>query len=265
MALRRLISTDRKNEKRTMIPILGFSLLVLLLIGLGPTACQKEAEEVSPEEAEAEKNVREFEGMVEVAVGKYMFVPSLQGFDIVVQGQLNSGEELSSLEGEEVRGKGKFSQEDPSILVAITIETKDETGQWVEVYNLGEKEAVYEDYLSLSEREEFPALKDIVYDKKRTWEDVEKGKVLGKMEETTEGEGEEETKSYSIVVLDEEGNEKGKVIVDKFTDYGFYYVRKLGLFNKLWFYLNIGETVDWSVRRQTEEMFHAECVFAGLY
>ncbi|MBS3818578.1 hypothetical protein KGY73_03630 [bacterium] len=266
MVLRRLISTDGKSEKRKIIPIFGFSLFVFLLIGLGPIACQKKAEEGSQEKAEVEKNVREFEGNVKVAVGKFMFVPSLQGFDILVQGQINSGEELTSLEGKEVRGKGKFSPDKPSILVAETIEVKNETGEWVETYTKGEKEVGYGNYLSLSERENYPPLENIVYNEKRTWEDVEKGKVFGKLKKTTETQDEKEVTSYSIVVLDEEGNEKGKVIVDNFTDYGLYYVKKLGLFNKMWFYLNdIGETVDWSVRRQTEEMFHAECVFAGLY
>jgi hypothetical protein len=54
-------------------------------------------------------------------------------------------------------------------------------------------------------------------------------------------------------------------LVDNFTDFGNYYLKKLRLFDKFWFYMNVKETIDWSERRRTREMFHADVVFAGLF
>ena len=42
-------------------------------------------------------------------------------------------------------------------------------------------------------------------------------------------------------------------------------LEKLGHFDKFWFYLDVKETVDWSQRRRTREMFHADVIFAGLF
>ncbi|MEW5902504.1 MAG: hypothetical protein AB1715_13645, partial [Acidobacteriota bacterium] len=59
--------------------------------------------------------------------------------------------------------------------------------------------------------------------------------------------------------------EIGKVLVDGVSDFANYYIKKLRLFDRFWFYLNIKESVDVKVRRRTRELFHADVVFAGLY
>jgi len=67
-------------------------------------------------------------------------------------------------------------------------------------------------------------------------------------------------------VSDDKGKEIGKILVDSTTDFAKYYIQKLKLFNnRLYFYLNIKDTVDVKVRRRTRELFHADIIFAGLY
>jgi len=59
--------------------------------------------------------------------------------------------------------------------------------------------------------------------------------------------------------------ELGKIIVDDFTDYALYYMKKLKLFDRLWFYIAIKDTVEWKVRQETRELFHADVLFVGLF
>jgi hypothetical protein len=68
-----------------------------------------------------------------------------------------------------------------------------------------------------------------------------------------------------ISIADDKGKEIGKVIVDGFTAYANYYVKKLRLFDTFWFYINIKDSVDKKVRPKTKELFHADVVFTGLY
>jgi hypothetical protein len=119
------------------------------------------------------------------------------------------------------------------------------------------EEVSLEDYLDTSTRGEFEILEDLSYDKKRVWEGKEKAKIYGRLEKTNGDD--------VIFVLDGEGKQVGKVLVDVFTDFGEYYHKKLRLFDKYWFYVNIKETVDWRERRRTREMFHADVMFAGLF
>jgi hypothetical protein len=69
----------------------------------------------------------------------------------------------------------------------------------------------------------------------------------------------------TIIVTDEKGKEVGKILVDSTTEFANYYIQKLKLFDKFWFYIDIKETVDAKVRRKTRELFHADVIFAGLY
>jgi len=259
------IKTMNPNEKsglKALSRFLGLAVLALLLISLGSVGCKKaeesvEGEEVAPvEEGVAiEEGKIEFMGEVEKVNGKYMYIPEVQGFDIVIQGSLDSGD-MESLVGKEVKGEGEFSPERPSILVANSVEIKDDAGNWNPAFTRTE-EFVLEDYLDLNTRNTFEKLEDIAYDKKDSWEGKGQGKVYGKLEE--------EDGAYKIAVLDEDGDEVGKIVIDSFSDYGLHYVNKLGLFDRFWFYLNINETVDWSVRRRSREMFHADVLFAGLF
>ncbi|MBE0460598.1 MAG: hypothetical protein IBX60_03065 [Candidatus Aminicenantes bacterium] len=255
MANRTLISMDGKSKLNTLFRIFGCVTLAFLIIVAGTTACKK-GEEVSPEEGLAIKEgIVEFEGVVKTAVGKYLFIPEAKGFDIVVQGL-----DTSTLVDKRVKVQGEYSLDRPSILVANTIETKDEKGAWRNIYTRAE-DVVLEDFISLTERENFPVLENLSYDKKDGWEEKGMAKVFGKLEE----EAKEEGVTYTIVVLDEKGKQAGKIIVDNITDFGLFYMKKLRLYDKFWFYLNIKETVDWKIRRKTKEMFHADVLFAGLF
>jgi hypothetical protein len=246
----------QNNKEDRVSLIFGMLLLSFLLVFSGCTACQKAVEEAAEgQEEELAEGILSFEGAVKVVVGKYMFVAEASGFDIVIQGSLNSGD-AESLVGKEVRMKGELSPDRPSILVADEIEVKEDTGSWTKVF-MRTEDLVLEDYLDQHLRGEYAVLDGLSYDKKDVWENREKAKVYGSLETSDDGD--------VIVVYDEEGKQIGKVLVDGYTDYAQYYLKKLRLFNKFWFYLNIKETVDWSQRRRTQEMFHADVVFAGLY
>jgi hypothetical protein len=231
-------------------------LLVFLLVAFGSVACKKAEEgETGEEAAPIQEGIMPFEGTVKSIVGKYVFLPEASGFDIVVQGNLESGT-LESLIDKKVRGEGEISPDTPSILVANTLEIIGDSGDWTNIFTRTE-EPVLEDFLDLSAREEFVALAELSYDEKDVWEQNEKAKVYGSLEKNDTGD--------KIAVFDEEGREIGKILVDSYTDFCQFYLGKLGHFDKFWFYLKVKETVDWSQRRRTRDMFHADVVFAGLF
>jgi len=244
----------KKTDKASRF--IGVIVLVFLLAAFGSVSCKKGVEgETGEEAAGIQEGIMPFEGTVKAVVGKYVFLPEVSGFDIVIQGNLESGT-LESLIDKEVRGEGEISPDTPSILVANTLEVIEDSGDWANIFTRTE-EPVLEDFLDLNAREEFVALADLSYDKKDIWEQNEKAKVYGSLEKNDAGD--------KIVVFDEEGKEIGKVLVDNYTDFCQFYLEKLGHFDKFWFYLNVKETVDWSQRRRTREMFHADVVFAGLF
>jgi len=264
----RYILTEGNRKLVTKRQIIGLSLLVIFLVVASSMSCTKKAEEVEASKEQVtviKKGMNEFEGVVKVGVGKYFFIPGAQGIDMVVPGQVESGD-ASVLEGKEVRIRGEFSYEKPSILVVDTIDVKEEDRGWRNIFTKAEDTVVeLEDYLDSKARDEFKALRKLDYKKKEDWEGVEKAKVFGKLEVSSIKEGEEEKEIYKIIVLDEKEKEVGIVIVDSITEYAMYYLKKLRLFDKFWFYCNIKDTVDWSIRRKTGEMFHADVVFIGLY
>lgn len=236
--------------------VIGLTFLAFLFITFAPVACQNEEEAgTSEEQAIEQEGIITFEGTVKVVEGKYVFVPEARGFDIVIQGNLET-DGIETLVDKQVRGEGEISPERPSILIADTLEILEEGGNWKNVFTRTE-DVVLEDFLDLSARGDFEALEDLSYDKKTVWEGKENIKVYGRLEKTNG--------SDVIAVLDEEGSEIGKVLIDSFTDFGNYYLKKLRLFDRFWFYMNLKETVDWSERRRTREMFHADVVFAGLF
>ncbi|MGD8540558.1 MAG: hypothetical protein PVI66_17730, partial [Candidatus Aminicenantes bacterium] len=69
----------------------------------------------------------------------------------------------------------------------------------------------------------------------------------------------------NIVVFDDRGREAGWILVDTMDDLADFYVKKLHLFDKFWFYMDVKETVEWRTRRRSRELFHADVLFAGLY
>jgi hypothetical protein len=266
MAIRISVSTEGKSKQEKIIRALSFSLLALLLVIGAGISCKKKAGEVmaiGEEGLVAKERSIEFEGVVKVGVGKYLFVPEVSGFDIIVQGLMEAGD-ISTLVGKEVKGKGAFSPDRPSILVADDIEVKESGRSWKNIFKRTEEFEI-DDYLDLEARDEFQILKAISFDKKDGWEGIEKAKIYGKLETETITEGEEEKEISRIIILDEEDKEIGKIIVDNFTDFSQYYIEKLRFFDKLWFYLTVKDTVDWRVRRRTRELFHADVLFNGLF
>ncbi|UCE39754.1 MAG: hypothetical protein JSV17_09680 [Candidatus Aminicenantes bacterium] len=244
------------NKTDKVSRFIGVILLSFLLVAFGSVTCKKAGEGETEEETPGVvEGIMPFEGSVKTVVGKYMFLPETSGFDIVIQGNLESGT-LEDLIGNNVRGEGDISPDTPSILVANTLEVLGESGDWTNVFTRTE-DPVFEDYLDLSAREEFVALADLSYDKKDVWEENEKAKVYGSLEMNDTGD--------KIAVFDDEGQEIGKILVDSYTDFSQFYLEKLGYFDKFWFYFKVKETVDWSQRRRTREMFHADVVFAGLF
>ncbi len=232
-----------------------------LLVAMAGLALAREAQESAAQKAPqvAAEGMMEFEGTVKVGLGKYFYLPSAKGFDIVVQGKIQ-GQDAGYLAGKEVRVKGSLLKGEPSVLVADSIEIK-EGGQYSTVFARGE-EATLEDHLDLKERAEFRALAVTSFNKSEEWEGKGKVKVFGKLEKTTTPLGAEK---YAVVVFDDKQKEVGKILIDSATDFASYYIKKLRLFDKFWFYINVKETVDLKTRRQTRELFHADLLFAGLY
>ena len=266
MAIRISESTEGKSKQEMIIRTLSFTLLAFLLVIGGSTSCKKKAGEemaMGEEGLVAKEGIIEFEGVVNVGIGKYLFIPEASGFDIIVQGPIESGD-VSTLVGKEVKGRGAFSPERPAILIANNIEVKESERNWSNIFTRTE-EFVIDDYLDLEARDEFQILKNLSYDKKEGWEGIEKAKIYGRLEIETVTEGEEEKEIFRIVVLDEKDNDVGKIIVDNFTDFSQYYIKKLRFFDKLWFYFTVKETVEWRVRRGTNELFHADVFFNGLF
>jgi len=266
MAIRISVSTEGKSKQEKVVLTLGFSLLALLLVIGGSISCKKKAGEemaLGEEGLVAKEGIILFEGVVHVGVGKYLFISEASGFDIIVQGPLESGD-VNTLVGKEVKGRGAFSPEKPSILIANNIEVKESERDWRNVFTRTE-EFVIDDYLDLEAREEFQVLKNLSFEKKEGWEGIERAKIYGKLEVETVTEGEEEKEVFRIIVLDAKDNEVGKIIVDNFTDFSQYYIKKLKFFDKLWFYFTVKDTVEWRVRRSTRELFHADVLFNGLF
>jgi len=237
---------------------LGIAVLSCLLAVMGNIACQKTEEGlVTGEETSLsiQEGIIEFEGTAKVSHGRFLYVPEAQGFDIVVQGPLNSGD-LSTLVDKEIRGEGEFSPDIPSILVANTIEVKGEAGGWSSVFTKTE-DVVLDDYLGLQARDGYQVIQELAYNKNEGWEGLENVKIQGILEEA---DG-----VYKIVVFDDNDQPIGNILVDSISDFAQYYVKKLGLFDRFWFYVNIKATVEWNERRTSRDLFHADILFAGLF
>lgn len=259
MAIKGGNSSVGKFNLEKFIRVLSLGVLAFLLVMAGSVACKKEA----AEQTDTQKDIIEFEGIAKVGIGKYLFVPEVQGFDIVVQGQIDSSD-TSMLVDKEIRGVGEFSPERPSILIADRIDVKESGRNWRNVFTRTE-DVVLDDYFDIHTRDEFATLEGISFDKKESWEGKGKGKVYGRLVKETVTEGEEQVDKYMIVVLNEEDAEVGQVLVDSISDSALYYVRKLRYFEKFWFYLDIKDTVEWKTRVSTSDLFHADVLFSGLF
>jgi hypothetical protein len=217
--------------------------LAVLAVAAGTVACQKEAVETS---AEVQKGVAEFDGTVLAALGRYMYLSTAPGFDIVVPG-FNT----APLKGKTVKVKGRLLVDHPPIFLADGVEA----GPGATAYTRSQ-EFQEEDFIEMKVREAVPALAITGVAKSEEWEGKPQGKVYGKLEK---GE------VNRIVLYDAKGMEMAKIIVDSMSIYASYYLQKLRLFDKFWFYLDVKDTVDRRVRTRTKEIFNADVVGVGLY
>jgi len=240
-------------ELQTKFSKIAVLAAFIMLITAGLAAAQESGQQA----AAAVKP--EFEGVVKTAVGKYIYLPSAKGYDIVVQGQVE-GKDASSLAGKDIVLKGEPLKDDPSLLVADTIDLK-EGGTTRNVFTRAE-EVKLDDYIGTAARQGFAELKITGADKSADWEGKGKGRVYGRLVTAKSPAGQE---ALTISVSDEKGKEVGKIIVDSTTDFARYYITKLRLFDRFWLYLNVKDTVDTKVRRRTRDLFHADLVFAGLF
>ncbi|MGD8535262.1 MAG: hypothetical protein PVF66_05365 [Candidatus Aminicenantes bacterium] len=259
MAFRIGNSSEGKRNLEKITRVLFLSILASLLVMAGSPACKKSVEE----EVDSQEAAIEFEGVAKVGVGKYLYVPEAQGFDIIIQGQVESGD-ASVLVDKEVRGRGEFSPERASILVANSIDVKESGRNWRNVFTRTE-DVVLDDYLEIKIRDEYEMLTGLSFDKKESWEGKERGKIHGRLFKETVTEGEEQKEIYKIVVLNEDNQEIGTILVDNMSNSALFYTKKLRLFERLWFYLTIKDTVAWRIRSQTSELFHADVLYAGLF
>ena len=253
MANRTWISIKGMRERNHFSIFVGLSFFAFVLIA-STTSCSS-GEEVQETSMITQEGSLDIEGTVKTALGNYMFIPEEPGFDIVVQGTLDTGD-ISTLVGKKVRGKAEFSPEQPSILIATEIEIEEDGGLYRSIFTPS-GEVTLEDYIGLAERDGFEVLNITSYNKAAEWEGKTKAKVYGTLEQVEE--------AYLITVLNEEDKEIGKILVDNISDFALYYVNKLRLFDKFWFYIDVKESVDARTRRRSKEMFHADIHFAGLF
>ncbi len=226
-----------------------FGAIILMFAFTGSVFAQEPPPAETQEVAAAA--ITEFEGPVKLGLGRYFYMPAAKGYDVVVQGMIQ-GQDASFLTGKEVRVKGTVAKEEPSVLVADSIEVKDSSGQYQTVFTRAE-EFVLGDYIDAEARDGFAPLTITAHNKNEEWEGKGKGKIYGKMVDN------------AISVRDDRNREIGKILIDNVSDFANYYIQKLRLFEEFWFYIDIKDTVDWSARRRSRELFHADLVLAGLY
>ncbi len=229
-----------RSTKKSGILILS----LVLLAGLaGTMACQKKAAETPA--AEQVKAVTEFEGAVRAALGRYMYLSTAQGFDIVLPGL-----DAATLMGKTIKVKGNLLPDHPPVFLADSVESGGKT-----VYTRSQ-EFQAEDFIEMKVREAVPALAITGVAKPEEWEGKGQAKVYGTLQKGDVNR---------IVLSDDKGKEIAKIIIDSTSTYANYYIQKLRLFDKFWFYLNIKDSVDRLARARTKEIFHADVVGVGLY
>lgn len=229
------------STKKIGILILSLAILAGLA---GTIACQKKAAESPAGKAPAA--VTEFDGTVRAALGRYMYLSTAQGFDIVLPGL-----DAATLVGKTIKVKGNLLADHPPIFLADSVET----GPGSSVYTRS-KEFQAEDFIEMKAREAIRALTITGIAKAEEWEGKGQIKIYGTLQK-----GDVTT----IVLTDDKGKEMAKIIVDSISIYANYYLKKLRLFDKFWFYLNIKDSVDRKIRTRTKEIFHADVVGVGLY
>ncbi len=226
---------------------LGIFLLVLGMVVLvaGSTACGKK-EAAAPAKQEAPKVQNLYEGTVKMAVGKYLYLPSAQGMDMVAEGF-----DASTVLGKEVRVHGEVLKDQASIFRVDTLEVK-QGGSYSKVFTRSAEINISE-VMDLKTREAYKAMFVTGVKNASDWEGKGKVKAYGKLNGTV------------LDLCTEGGDVIGKVLIDSMTDFAKYYVSKLHLFDHAWFYFTVKGSVDAATRNKTKELFHADVVYIGLY
>ena len=226
--------------KRMGIAVLGLAVLAALA---GTVACGKKEAETK---AETQAAVTEFEGTVLAALGRYMYLSTAQGFDIVAPG-FNA----ATLKGKTVKVKGNLLVDHPPVFLADSIET----GPGAVAYTRSQ-EFMAEDFIEMKVREAVPALAITGAAKPEEWAGKLQAKVYGKLEKGD---------VTRIVLADAKDKEMAKIVVGGVSTYAEYYLQKLRLFDKFWFYLKVKDTLDNRTRTRTKEIFNADVIGVGLY
>ncbi|MCR4408780.1 MAG: hypothetical protein QHH43_02360 [Candidatus Saccharicenans sp.] len=209
----------------------------------------------------AQPQTKDYEGVVKAAVGHYLYIPQAQGLDIFVAGTIQGG--LENLVGKEVRVKASPIADKPNLILAESIEIKEGT-MYTSVYTRS-AEPDYAGYISPGVREGYVALNVTNINKPEEWEGKAKVKVYGKLQTSKVKEGGQEKEVTHIVLTDRKGKEIGRIIVNGMSEYANFYLKKLRLFDRFWFYLDVTGQVDKRVRARTRELFSGNVVFCGLY
>jgi hypothetical protein len=228
-----------RSTKKTGIMILCVAVLAGLV---GSVACQKKADTPA---AEAQKAVNEFEGTVQTGLGRYMYLSTAQGFDIVLPGF-----DAATVVGKTIKVKGNLLTDHPPVFLADSVESGGQA-----IYTRSQ-EFQAEDFVEMKAREAVPALTITGITKPEEWEGKAEGKVYGQLQKGDV--------NY-IVISDDKGKELAKIIVDSVSVYSNYYIQKLRLFDKFWFYLKVKDSVDKKDRTKTKAIFHADVLGAGLF
>lgn len=238
------------SAKKTGIVLLS---LAVLAGSAGTVACQKNAAKGAS--VEVQKAVTSFDGTVKAALGRYLYLSTAQGFDIVLPGF-----DAASLLGKDILVKGNLLVDHPPVFLADSVEIKGGAS----VYTRSQ-EFQAEDFIEFKVREAVPALTITGINKPEEWEGKGQVKIYGRIQNSTVKEGGADTDVTVIALADDKGKEMAKIVVDSCSTYASYYLKKLRLFDKFWFYLNVKDSVDKKVRPRTKEIFHADVVGVGLF
>ena len=226
-------------SKKTAILILSLAILVVFA---GSVACQKKAETPA---GEAVKAVTEFEGTVRAALGRYMYLSTAQGFDIVLPGF-----DAATLAGKTIKVKGNLLPDHPPVFLADSVESGGQT-----IYTRSQEFQI-EDFNEMKVREAVKPLVITGINKPEEWEGKGEGKVYGTLQKGDVN---------SIVISDDKGKPLANIVIDSLSTYSNYYIQKLRLFDKFWFYVKIKDSVDKKLRTKNKEIFHADVFDVGLY
>ncbi|HAV41719.1 MAG TPA: hypothetical protein DCW97_04835 [Acidobacteria bacterium] len=202
-----------------------------------------------------------FEGTVKTAVGKYLYLPEAQGLDIVISGNLEGGTE--SLIGKQIRVAATILPDKANLAVANSIDLKEANGYRNIYTRTGEPDL--SDYFPLSVRDEYVALNITAINKPNEWQGKTKVKVYGFLQKSEVKQGQTTAPVTHLVIQDKGGKEVARIIINNVSDYARFYLSKLRLFDRFWFYLNVKDQVDKRVTAKTKEIFSADVVFCGMY